>query len=128
MFITLRTMMTPSFTTGRATEIVRAAMALNPATLIRLVEDMPTDQYRRSHGLSPEAYPWIFCVAVLGYYLLGVLLRHRCLANADNLLGRSWSPDEDAAELEASGSETPRAWGGVGGEGENSLTPGIAAG
>jgi ABC-type transport system involved in multi-copper enzyme maturation permease subunit len=127
MFVSLAA---PSFTSGRVTEIVTAVMALNPATLIRLVEDLPTEYSRRQHGISPELYPWIFSAAILGYYALGALLRMRCLQNADRLLGRSWSEEEQKEDeaLTAANPESRRAWSGVDREQGEALSPGIAAG
>ncbi len=124
-------MAAPSFTSGRMTQIVTAAMALNPATLVRLVEEMPTDHYRRLHGLTAEAYPWVFSAAIVGYFALGSAIRHVCLARADELLGRSWSAEESSARTRSAagaGARPGNAWQPVGDTDPESLAAGMAAG
>jgi ABC-type transport system involved in multi-copper enzyme maturation permease subunit len=106
-------MAAPSFTSGQATRIATSILAMNPATLIRLVEEMPTDQYRSQWSLSPELYPWLFCAAITAYFAMGVGLRQRCLQNADKLLGRSWSKEEDSDESAAVAEAGEAAWAGA---------------
>ena len=114
-------MAAPSFSSGQTMRNITAVLALNPGTLVRLVEEMPTEQYRNQWGLTPEIYPWLFCVAVMGYFALGVGLKRICLHRADRLLGRSWSPEEDAATV-AEADETKWA------EADGRVAAGAAAG
>jgi hypothetical protein len=120
-------MATPSFTSGQMTRNVTAVLAMNPATLIRLVEEMPTDHYRLQWGLTPELYPWLFSAAVTAYFALGVGLKQWCLSNADGLLGRSWSADEEESQeaTESAGTEE-REWDGS--EQRGPLAAGAVAG
>jgi ABC-type transport system involved in multi-copper enzyme maturation permease subunit len=119
-------MAAPSFSSGQAMRNITAVLAMNPATLIRLVEEMPTDHYRSQWGLTPELYPWLFSAAVTVYFAMGVGLRQICLHNADRLLGRSWSLEEDSPDE----AETARAgeseW--VDAEEAGRLAAGVAAG
>ncbi|QDT56913.1 ABC-2 family transporter protein [Caulifigura coniformis] len=97
-------MAAPTFTSGRATRIVTAILAMNPATLVQLVEAIPTDDFRARHGLTPELFPWMFGAAIVGYFVLGVAIRKICLRNADRLLGRSWGEGvDDSAEVASAG-------------------------
>jgi len=109
-------MAAPSFTSGSATRILTSILAMNPATLIQLVEAMPTEQFRNQWGLNPELYPWLFCAAITGYFAAGRWLRQMCLNNADRLLGRSWSADEDSEEAEAAEETGEIEWAGSGPE------------
>jgi ABC-type transport system involved in multi-copper enzyme maturation permease subunit len=99
-------MAAPSFTSGQTTRNVTAVLAMNPATLIRVVEEMPTDQYRLGWGISLNVFPFLFCAAITGYFALGVGLRMLCLNNADRLLGRSWSADEADSQEAAAAEES----------------------
>jgi hypothetical protein len=104
-------MASPSFLPGHAVRIVTPVLAMNPATLVRLVEEMPTEFYRGQYGISPAVYPWLFCAAITGYFALGVGLRQRCLKNADELLGRSWTKeDESVATAAERDLETDAVW------------------
>jgi ABC-type transport system involved in multi-copper enzyme maturation permease subunit len=69
-----------------------AAMSLNPATLIEMIEHEPAVTFRSEQGWSAFTYPLGFSGAIVGYWLLGAVLRWNGLRNADRLLGRSWVP------------------------------------
>jgi ABC-type transport system involved in multi-copper enzyme maturation permease subunit len=118
-------MAAPSFTSGLATQFVTAVMSLNPATLVQLVEQIPTEQFRQSRGFSEAVFPWAFLAAVSFYYGLGVWLRSNCLRNADRFLGRAWSEEEAKELATAEDVEEVRSWTPVA-EPAPSMTPGLA--
>jgi hypothetical protein len=81
--------------TGVSANIAVAASALNPATLIQMIEHLPAEEFRMQHGWSPLAYPYGFSAAMVSYFLFGLWLRSRCLSRADQLLGRAWREPVD---------------------------------
>jgi ABC-type transport system involved in multi-copper enzyme maturation permease subunit len=92
-----------------ATELV-ALLSLNPATLIRMVESPTALDERAAQGWPPGLYPWGFGVAMLGYLGLGLLIRRRCLRNADRLLGRAWTePSIDKSSSASDVATSPEA-------------------
>lgn len=86
---------------GLSENIAVAVCALNPATLLQMIEHIPAEEFRMQHGWSTLAYPYGFTLAMVGYSLFGWFMRSRCLKRADQLLGRAWrEPDEASTEQE----------------------------
>lgn len=103
-------MAAPSLTSGQTMRNVTAVLAMNPATIVQLVEEIPADQYRVRWGLTQELYPWLFCLAVTAYFAMGTGLKQLCLHNADKLLGRSWSGEEYLEQMAETASTAETDW------------------
>jgi hypothetical protein len=118
----------PIFSSGRMTDIVTSVMAFDPATLVQMVEGRT--EIRRAQRISDVAFPWMYIAAIALYSWAGRRLSRSCFENANDLLGRSWSPEDDieAVVVSEDGGPTMRQrWGGLRSEGSDLSAAGVAA-
>ncbi|MBX3440962.1 MAG: ABC transporter permease subunit [Planctomyces sp.] len=73
---------------GAAANVIVAGLSLNPATILRMAETVPAEEFRMEQGWSRLSYPWGFAGGLALYVLAGLYLRRRCLRGADARLGR----------------------------------------